>query len=161
MPNKHSCITEAQVLKLATIYEGDYLVTVARKIGVGHERLRKIAAKYDLKFRFRPDDYMSDDDLLEIIKKHQNEHSAYTIQAMCGCGWNRIKRIAEENGITLQNKRATPIINSTRYIDGYLVKICSKCREEKGAEYFYDDESAKCGFSSHCKKCSNERRRNK
>jgi len=47
---------EAQIVAQAKELQGMYLVVAAKQLGVGHERLRKISAKYGLKFRFRADD---------------------------------------------------------------------------------------------------------
>ncbi|HTJ53627.1 MAG TPA: hypothetical protein VL443_29435 [Cyclobacteriaceae bacterium] len=39
------------------------------------------------------------------------------------------------------------------YPTGGIMKICSRCKEEKDYDGFYKDKAAKDGFNSICKKC--------
>lgn len=146
--------TDTQVINEARALQGMYLVHAARKMHISHIRLRKLAKEHGLYFRLRKDDILSDSEILAHIKTYQYTESAQTMRDKIGVGWQRIKKIAAENGIELHNKRKTPNLNPMRCDDrGYWLKICSCCGEEKGVEYFYAASDSKIGLTSQCKLC--------
>lgn len=150
--------TEEQVVSEARALEGSNFTYAVHKIGIGRARLHRIADQYGI-FLPEREPPISDEQILAAIRENQFDHSVYTLALKIGTIYTRVIKVAEEAGIEMQVLRKPSNLRGLFYDDkGYARKMCSCCREEKGAEFFTEDPSkVLSGLSSWCNQCKHNK----